>query len=40
MAMEFDLIPPGTLLQEKGHGEAVDIRASATRTFYCTMLIR
>jgi len=40
MAMEFDLIPPRTLLQEKGHGEAVDIRASATRTFYCTMLIR
>jgi hypothetical protein len=21
MAMEFDLIPPGTLLQENGHGE-------------------
>ena len=40
MAMEFDLIPPGTLLQENGHGEAVDIRASSTRTFYCTMLIR
>jgi hypothetical protein len=40
MAMEFDLIPPGTLLQENGHGEAVDIRASSTRTFYCTMQIR
>ena len=40
MAMEFDLIPPGTLLQENGHGEAVDICASSTRTFYCTMLIR
>jgi hypothetical protein len=40
MAMEFDLIPQGTLLQENGHGEAVDIHASSTRTFYCTMLIR
>ncbi len=40
MAMEFDLIAPATLLQENGHGEAVDIRASATRTFYCSMLIR
>jgi hypothetical protein len=39
MAMEFDLIPQGTLLQENGHGEAVDIRSSATRTFYCTLLI-
>jgi len=39
MAMEFDLIPQGTLLQENGHGEAVDIRSSATRTFYCTMQI-
>ncbi len=39
MAMELDLIPRGTLLQGNGHGEAVDIRASATRTFYCTMLI-
>jgi hypothetical protein len=39
MAMEFDLIPQGTLLQENSHGAAVDIRESATRTFYCTMLI-
>jgi len=39
MSMEFDLIPPGTLLRENGHGEAVDIRSSSTRTFYCTMLI-
>src|ERR1700689_3430382 len=39
MVMEFDLIPQGTLLQEKGHGQPVDIRASATRTFYCLMLI-
>jgi len=40
MAMEFDLIPQGTLLRESGHGETVDIRASSTRTFFCTMLIR
>src|ERR1700739_1216514 len=39
MAMEFDLIPQGTLLQENGHGETVDTRASSTRTFYCIMLI-
>lgn len=40
MAMEFDLIPQGTLLQENGHGGTVDIRASSTRTFFCIMLIR
>src|ERR1700733_12762337 len=40
MSMEFDLIPQGTLLRENGHGEAVDIRSSATRTFYCTMVVR
>jgi hypothetical protein len=40
MGKEFDLIPPGTLLQENGHGEAVEIRGSATRTFFFTMLIR
>ena len=39
MSMEFDLIPQGTLLRENGHGEAVDIRSSATRTFYCTMVV-
>jgi len=40
MAMEFDLIPPGTLVQVNGHGESVDIRASSTRTFFCILLIR
>ena len=39
MAMEFDLIAPDTLVEENGDGEAVDISASATRTFFCTMLI-
>lgn len=39
MAMEFDLIPPNTLVQESGHGAVVDVRASATRTFFCILRI-
>jgi hypothetical protein len=39
MAMEFDLIPQATLLQEDGSSAAVDIRDSATRTFFCVMMI-
>lgn len=39
MAMEFDLIPQATLVRESSHGETVDIRASSTRTFFCTLLI-
>jgi hypothetical protein len=39
MPMEFDLIPHATLVRESGHGEAVDVRASSTRTFFCTLLI-
>src|ERR1700676_4675210 len=39
MAMEFDLIPPDTLLQESGIGDAVDISATTTRTFLCSMEI-
>ena len=39
MAMEFDLIPQGTLLQEDGSGAAVDIRDSSTRTFFSVMVI-
>ena len=39
MAMEIDLIPQGTLVQENGHGAPVEIRTSATRTFYCVMYI-
>jgi len=38
--MEIDLIPQGTLLRENGHGDAVDVRSSATRTFFCVLLIR
>jgi hypothetical protein len=40
MAMEFDLVPQGTRVHENGHGEAVDIRATSTRTFFCMLLIR
>src|SRR6202051_2862921 len=39
MAMEFDIIPDETLVNESGFGAAVDIRASETRTFFCVMLI-
>ncbi|MGH9681956.1 MAG: hypothetical protein ACRD4Y_18575 [Candidatus Acidiferrales bacterium] len=39
MAMDFDLIPQGTLVQENGHGEPVDVRESATRTFFCILRI-
>jgi hypothetical protein len=37
MAMEFDLIPQGTLVKENGFSAVVDIRASQTRTFFCVM---
>jgi hypothetical protein len=39
MAMEFDLIPQGTLVQANGHGETVDVRTSTTRTFFCILLV-
>jgi len=39
MAMEFDLIPQATLVQENGHGETVDVRESSTRTFFCALQI-
>ena len=35
MAMEFDLIRPGTKLTANGEGEAHEISSSATRTFMC-----
>ncbi len=37
MPMEFDLIRLGTRLTSNGHGEAVPIGASQTRTFLCSM---
>jgi hypothetical protein len=39
MAMEFNLIPFDTRIEENGEGEKVDISASTTRTFFCTMLV-
>jgi hypothetical protein len=39
MAMEFDLIPPGTELTSNGEGQPRDISASATRTFLCGLAI-
>lgn len=39
MALEFDLIPQGTLVKENGYGHAVDIRTSPTRTFFCVLRI-
>lgn len=39
MAMQFNLIPPGTRLTANGDGEARDIGSSATRTFLCSMNI-
>jgi len=39
MAIELDLIPPGTLLEENGEGPIVDVSSSATRTFLCLLEI-
>jgi len=39
MSMEFDLVAPGTQVEANGEGEAVDVSGSATRTFFCIMLI-
>ncbi len=39
MAMQFDLIPPGTRVEANGEGEKFDLSASRTRTFRCTLEI-
>jgi hypothetical protein len=39
MALELDLIPPGTRLTATGDGASHDVSASATRTFLCSMAI-
>jgi hypothetical protein len=39
MSMEFDLIAPHTLLETTADGETVDVGASPTRTFLCTLVI-
>ena len=39
MAMDFDLVPPGTRVTANGEGAAVEISASASRTFLIQMRI-
>ena len=39
MALEFDLIPPNTAVEQNGSGPAVDIRSSQARTFFCVLNI-
>ena len=39
MSMEFDLIAPHTLMESNAEADAVDISGSATRTFFCALLI-
>jgi len=39
MPMEFDLIAPHTLLESTADGQAIDVGASATRTFLCNLFI-
>jgi hypothetical protein len=39
MALEIDLIPPGTRLTASGDGQPHDLSSSATRTFVCAMAI-
>lgn len=39
MALELDLIPPGTRLTATGDGVSHDVSGSATRTFLCSMSI-
>lgn len=39
MAMQLNLIPPGTRLTANGDGESRAIGSSATRTFLCTLFI-
>jgi hypothetical protein len=39
MAMEFDLITPGTQLTANGESQSQEIAGSETRTFLCSMFI-
>jgi len=39
MAMQFDLIPPGTRVEGNGEAEKYDLSGSGTRTFLCTLEI-
>ncbi|MGC1687977.1 MAG: hypothetical protein WA734_20275 [Candidatus Acidiferrales bacterium] len=39
MAASFNLISPGTRVTSNGHGDPVDVRASQSRTFLCSLQI-
>ena len=39
METEFDLIPQATLVHANGYSEKMDVRTSATRTFFCILRI-
>lgn len=39
MPMAFDLVGKGTRVETSGDGAAVDVSASSTRTFLCTLSI-
>src|SRR6202045_2917193 len=39
MSMEFDLIPQRTLVEANGYGDAMDVRTSASRTYFCILQI-
>ena len=39
MAMQFDLVPMETRVEENGDGATVDVSGSATRTFLCMLFI-
>lgn len=39
MALEFSLIPAGTKLEATADGQAFDVSATETRTFFCVLSI-
>ena len=39
MALEFDLIPPGTRVESNGDAAKADVSGSRSRTFLCRLLI-
>ena len=39
MAVEFDLIPPGTRVESNGDAANADVSGSRSRTFLCRLLI-
>ncbi len=37
MAMQFDLVPLNTRVEQNGYGSSLDVSASDTRTFFCVL---